>query len=97
VSWDGFQREALAELGLAAYVLADAGAAVPSGAVHAPEPSTAEDPLLRALLRAAAADPTRAEVLALCQQFLATNPAPSVQARRALWPTLRRLRRLPSA
>jgi len=96
VSWDGFQREALAELGLAVYTLAGAGAAVSSGAVHAPEPSS-EPALLHALLRAAAADPARADVLALCQQVLAANPHPSAQARRALWPTLRRLRRPPSA
>jgi len=96
VSWDGFQREALAELGLATYVLAGADAAPPP-ASHAPEPSAAEPALLRTLLRAAAADPTRADVLVLCQQFLAVNPTPSAQARRALWPTLRRLRRPPSA
>jgi len=96
VSWDGFQREALAELGLAAYVLAGAEAA-PLPTPHAPEPSATEPTLLRALLRAAAADPTRADVLALCQQVLAANPHPSAQARRALWPTLRRLRRPPSA
>jgi len=53
--------------------------------------------LLHALLRAAAADHTCTDVLALCQQFLAATPNPSAQARRALWPTLRRLRRVSSS
>jgi len=89
VSWDGFQREVLAELGLAAYALVvDAGGQqVEPGAGE-----TAISPLLAALLRAAAAGVDDAQALALCQTFLAAHPAPSVQERRALWPQLRRLR-----
>jgi len=94
VSRDGFQREALAELGLVVYALAGTGA-VTSSQTSAPEPPPPT--LLHALLRAAAADHAHTDVLALCREFLAANPNPSAQARRALWPMLRRLRRVPSS
>jgi len=84
VSWDGFQREALAELGLSVYALAGAQAQV--------EDMQPPSPLLLALLRAAAADMSRNDALTLCREFLAANPKPSAQARRAFWPKLRRLR-----
>jgi len=82
VSWDGFQREALAELGISVYALTDAPVE------NIPPPS----PLLLALLRAAAADIHHEQALALCRDFLAAHPNPSIQARRTLWPQLRRLR-----
>jgi len=89
MSWDGFQREVLAELGLAVYALAGATAVVEPPITDEPAPS----PLLQALLRAAAATPGQdSDALALCQDFLAANPAPTPAARRALWPQLRRLR-----
>jgi len=88
VSWDGFQREALAELGLAVYALAGAS----SEPMAAPGADEAPTPLLLALLRAAAADMGRADALALCRDFLAANPNPSARARREFWPQLRRLR-----
>jgi len=87
VSWDGFQREVLVELGLPVYALAGAQ-------VHVEAHSTQEppSPLLLALLRAAAAGVERTDALALCQEFLAANPVPCAKARRAFWPQLRRLR-----
>jgi len=87
VSWDGFQREVLAELGLSVYALAGAQVRI--------EPPIEEEPpspLLLALLRAAGADSSRADVLALCREFLTTHPNPSASARRAFWPKLRHLR-----
>jgi len=48
--------------------------------------------LLSALLRAANAGPDCVDILALCREFLATNPKPSAKARREFWPQLRRLR-----
>jgi len=92
VSWDGFQREVLGELGLAVYAL-DGRGVPPVQAEQAPLHSTiASSALLSALLRAANVGPKRADVLALCQEFLAAHPNPSVQARRTLWVQLRRLR-----
>jgi len=91
VSWDGFQREVLGELGFAVYALDGHG--VPSvQAGQAPLLSDTAPALLSALLRAANAGPERADVLELCREFLAVHPKPSVQARRALWVQLRRLR-----
>jgi len=87
VSWDRFQREALAELGLAAYALAEA-----SALIEAQAKDDAPTPLLLALLRAAAADMNHADALALCREFLTENPNPSSSARRKLWPKLRHLR-----
>jgi len=87
VSWDGFQREVLAELGLSVYALAGA-----QMGIEAQIEEGALSPLLLALLRAAAADSGRADVLALCREFLAANPKPSARARREFWPQLRRLR-----
>jgi len=87
VSWDGFQREALAELGLSVYALAGAQAQVEPQIEQ--EPSS---PLLLALLRAAAAEISRTDALTLCREFLAAHPKPTAQARRAFWPKLRHLR-----
>jgi len=87
VSWDGFQREALAELGLSVYALAGAPAQVEARVQEEPT-----SPLLLALLRAAAADVEHADALTLCREFLAAHPAPSAKARREFWPQLRRLR-----
>lgn len=97
MSWDGFQREVLAELGLRAYTLAateapDAGhaAASPSARIDA-APATPADGmpprLLAALARAACCAP--AQVVQLAGIEAAPRDA---AARRALWPRLRRLR-----
>lgn len=94
MSWDGFQREVLAELGLRPYVLAGANApeavvrAVEAGGSAPANPPEALSPkLVAALARAAGCAP--AQVLALA----AITSAPGdVAARRALWPRLRRLR-----
>jgi len=91
VSWDGFQREVLGELGVAIYAL-DGHGVPPVQAKQAPLHSNTASALLSALLRAANAGSERADVLELCREFLAAHPNPSVQARRALWVQLRRLR-----
>ena len=75
--WDPFQREVLAELGHAAYVIA-----------------LPEDPMLDALLHAAGRSRASADAAALARAW----PAPAslrgnAQAKRALWPQLRGLRR----
>lgn len=92
MSWDGFQREVLAELGLRAYALAGAEPrqALPSsagqGAPSAP-PGGLSPALLAALARAAGCAPDQVAGLA------GIETAPDcVAARRALWPRLRRLR-----
>lgn len=91
MSWDGFQREALAELGFTVYVVADARAAsAPTAAAGAEDATAARMPpsaLIHALIRAAACTPAQLPPLPSLQQ-LAADPA----AKRALWPQLRRLR-----
>jgi len=87
VSWDGFQREVLGELGVSVYALAGEQARV-DGPVETKPPS----PLLLALLRAAAADMDHDDALALCRDFLDNHPNPSANERRKFWPELRRLR-----
>jgi hypothetical protein len=75
--WDRFQREVLAELGHAAYVVA-----------------LPEHPMLDALLRAAGRSRQSSDAARLVQAW----PAPgslrgNPEAKRALWPRLRGLRR----
>lgn len=94
MSWDAFQREALAELGIEVYALGsgDAVAAPMAGAPVVPRPGAGTgDALLRHLLKAAGGDMREPDVLALAEPLsgLRGNAA----AKRALWPLLRRLRR----
>ena len=77
MTWDAFQREALAELGLRVYQLAPVEIVLPRGLSPA---------LFAALQRAAG--PGHAEVAAL--PGLATLQ--DATSKRALWPSLRRLR-----
>ncbi len=86
MSWDAFQREALAELGLQPYVQARAERVGPSAA---PGLASAAIPpaLLAALARAAGCD--AATVAALPGVEAACSGA---AGKRALWPRLRRLR-----
>ena len=75
--WDPFQREVLAELGHVAYAIA-----------------LPEDPMLDALLHAAGRSRASADAAALARAW----PAPATlrgnaEAKRALWPQLRGLRR----
>lgn len=99
MSWDGFQREVLAELGLqpwrhappadAAPTTANAGMAAAGEPPAAVEPAAAGVPrkLLEALARAAGCDV--ASVAALPGVEIACTGA---AGKRALWPRLRRLR-----
>ena len=95
MSWDGFQREVLAELGIEVYVLGDAEAVAVAPEASAPVASRARaetgDALLRHLLKAAGGETREQAVLALAEPLsgLRGNAA----AKRALWPLLRRLRR----
>ena len=84
MSWDAFQREALAELGLRPYALAP----LRNDAAHAPGIGAALTPaLLDALARAGACGHERIATLAGLEHVHG-DP----QAKRALWPQLRRLR-----
>ena len=77
MSWDAFQREALAELGIEVYAYAHA---------------ETDDALRRHLLMAAGGDAREQAMRTLAEPLsgLRGNAA----AKRALWPLLRRLRRL---
>ena len=93
MTWDAFQREVLAELGLEPCVPAGREHAQP--AVHAapspPEPhevrSLVPPALLDALARAAGCDRTRVAALPGVEGACA-----GAAGKRALWPRLRRLR-----
>jgi hypothetical protein len=78
--WDPEQREILAALGLAPLVLAP--------------PELPDDPLLRALLRAAGCDAQSPEIASVLR---ALPPTTALRAdprgKRALWPRLRSFRR----
>lgn len=88
-TWDGFQREALAALGHRLYVRADDAAhpAVEPAASEgvATRSSSATPELLQALARAAGCAPDRLPAIEPAQLRGAA-------AKRALWPSLRRLR-----
>ncbi|PNS09243.1 hypothetical protein [Lysobacter silvestris] len=93
MSWDAFQREALAELGIEVYALGGTSAA--PELIDAPVANSSAqtaDVLLRHLLKAAGGDAREQDVLALAQPLsgLRGNAA----AKRALWPLLRGMRRL---
>jgi len=79
VSWDPFQREALAALGHVPYALA--------------APVLPDDPLLHALLRAAGRGPDAPDLARVLQSLPPTAGLRGDAAgKRALWPRLRRLR-----
>jgi hypothetical protein len=88
MNFDPWQREVLAELGHVVYRMAP----VESSAAQAQRFSSAEDALLRALLRAAARDVVTDDAAEVLQASplvsLRGNPA----AKRELWPRLRALR-----
>jgi len=98
MNWDPFQRQALAELGHRLYRLRGNGAHPGIDAVEpippparpansgrpAPSGAAGDDPLLRALMRAAGGD----ALPRLDLDALRRDPA----AKRALWPRLRALR-----
>jgi len=95
--WDGFQREVLVALGHTLLVPAGSRAndAARPGAASTVEVAgtgdSAQPPLLRALVRAGGGDLARLGAL----PALDTLRTPA--AKRALWPRLRRLRRLPTS
>jgi len=81
VTWDPLQQEILEALGHPAYrAISPAPAALP------------DDPLLRALLRAAGRDAGSADAAALCRDWIPTARLRDPAAKRALWPRLRALR-----
>ena len=82
MSWDGFQREALAELGYRLY--RPAGSTPPASPSH---------PLQLALLRAAGRTVDDADAARLCQDWPPPHALRDPAAKRALWPRLRALRR----
>ncbi len=97
MSWDGFQRAVLAELGHVLYRLPDAP--VPAAGVgDAPtvDAPTVDAPMLARLARAAGMAPdallARADIAAQSARLRG-----DAAAKRALWPRLRALRRDPSA
>jgi hypothetical protein len=84
MNWDPFQREVLDALGLVAYrVVGDEPADPP------------RDALSLALLRAAARSPDAADAARLCREWGAPARLHDAVAKRALWPRLRALRRIP--
>lgn len=99
--WDALQRDTLAAMGLPVYRML--GAAVPgtgpaaSPAASLPESAWPDDPLIAALLRAAGRSRDAHDAAQLVRGW----PAPQTlrrdpQAKRALWPALRALRRSPA-
>ena len=103
MSWDPLQREVLEAMGLPLYRVVGAAPAAP-GPVHGtsatPAPSVAidaADPLVIALLRAAGRTPTSPDASHIAATW---PPLPALRrdprAKRALWPALRRWRRVPA-
>lgn len=89
MSWDPFQRDVLAELGHALYVVRDPPA--PAGSPGAAVEPAVDAAWLARLARAAGMAPAR---LLQCAPDLAVQDAGlNAVAKRALWPRLRALRR----
>lgn len=92
MSWDGFQRAVLAELGHVLYRLPDA----PVPAAGADDAPAVDVLMLARLARAAGMAPdallARADIAAQSARLRG-----DAAAKRALWPRLRALRREPSA
>ena len=103
MSWDPLQREVLEAMGLPLYRVVGGAPAAPvtapgAGAMPAAQGAIdAADPLVIALLRAAGRTPTSpdaTQVAALWPPLAALRRDP--RAKRALWPVLRRWRRVPA-
>ena len=83
MSWDPWQREVLEALGHRVYE-----------AVRPSRPPATRDPLLLALLRAAGRDGDDGDVAGLLEAWpSAAELRGNAEAKRALWPALRALRR----
>lgn len=92
MNWDPLQREVIAALGYTLY-RAEGPAATPDDAQQGANPvGDLDSALLHALLRAADADVSASDAVALCRRWIATSSSTGAAARRALWPQLRRLR-----
>lgn len=90
MGWDGFQREVLAALGLTLYeATRERDGRMPAGARERaiPDAPGGTPPLLQAIARAAGVDTSALPPLPPLEGL--RSPA----AKRALWPTLRALRR----
>jgi hypothetical protein len=91
VSWDGFQRAVLAELGHVLYRLPDAPS-TPAGPAASGVEMTVDASMLARLARAAGVAPeallAQADIAALSAGLRG-----DAAAKRALWPRLRALRR----
>lgn len=101
MSWDPLQREVLEAMGLPLQrAVLPATAAAPAPAAGVPEAHVAidaADPLVIALLRAAGRTPTSPDatrIAATWPPLAALRRDP--RAKRALWPALRRWRRVPA-
>jgi hypothetical protein len=82
VSWDALQLEVLEAMGHGVY-----------RRVAPPRPPLPEDPLLHALLRAAARSEEDEDAHLLCREWMPVSRlAGDAGAKRALWPRLRALR-----
>ncbi|QCO66933.1 hypothetical protein E4582_12050 [Luteimonas yindakuii] len=97
MSWDGFQRGAIAELGYRLYRQVDAAQPVAVDADVAPAPQAGAQrsslhPLQLALLRAAGRAASDPEAARLCGEWPAPESLRAPAAKRALWPRLRAVR-----
>lgn len=102
MSWDGFQREALAELGYRLYRPFDATqkatleeAVVAAPAIQPPASvggTPSLHPLHLALLRAVGRRADDRDTARLCSEWPAPEALRTPAAKRALWPRLRALR-----
>lgn len=87
MSWDPFQREVIAELGLVAYqASSQASTASMSAGAHDPR-------MLARVARAAGLAPEALQASAPAIAAACAGLAGDAAAKRALWPRLRRLRR----
>jgi hypothetical protein len=102
VSWDAFQRQVLNELGHAVYVVREVASppattpiappiAAGTSAPHAKPAAAVDAALLARLARAAGLAP--AQLLRLAPDLALQAAGMDAQAKRALWPRLRALRR----
>ena len=91
MSWDPFQREVLAELGLVAY--RPAAGASPSMPPVERAPGTPDAAMLARVARAAGLAPEALQVVAPAVVAACAGLVGDAAAKRAVWPRLRRLRR----
>lgn len=97
MSWDPLQREVLEAMGLPLYRVVGGAPAAQAPAPTAGVAIDAADPLVMALLRAAGRTPTSPDATHVAATWppLATLRR-DPRAKRALWPALRRWRRVPA-